>query len=250
VASIEDSGRGMAYFEWSAADDADPYSPGTWASCMPALGHTISIEAIEGFAQSQSESGFRRAFLNQWVQGDAGVIPMALWQAVESEFAAPSGDLTIAVDVAHDRSAYAIAVSDGSAIELIEHQRGLDVLVERCEGLHSRHGAKVLVDATGPGSVLADRSDVFSLVPAAQVADAAMRLFDAVMERRCRVLPHTALTEAVEGAVKREQGDRWTWSRKASLADVSPLVAASLAFGVRLEQWRQLALLRCGQTFP
>lgn len=231
VASTEDSGRGVAYFEWSAHDDADPYAPETWLSCMPALGYTITLETIEGIAASMSESGFRRAYLNQWVQGDAGVIPLALWEAVESHAAAPNaGSSTFAVDVAHDRSAWAIAVSDGRSVELVEYRRGLEGLVERCEEIHAKYGVRLLVDAGGPGSVLVDRTAAVQEVPASHVADAAMGLYDAVMERRVRVVPHTALTDAVEGAVRREQGDRWTWSRKGSMSDACPLVAASIAF--------------------
>ena len=46
-AQVEGGGdRGMAYFEWSAPDDADPADPRTWRDCMPALGHTITEEAI------------------------------------------------------------------------------------------------------------------------------------------------------------------------------------------------------------
>ncbi len=232
-AAEDDVGSGTAYFEWSAADGEDPYEPATWWGCMPALGHTMSERKISEFADGMSEQNFRRAFLNQWVQGEAGLIPMAMWEQVLSETAVPDHTAaTFAADVSHDRSSWAIAVSDGSQLELVDYNRGgLSGLVDRCDELRARYGSPVLIDGSGPGSGLADRSDALLDVSSVQASDAAMRFYDAVMDAKVRVRPHTALTAAVEGAVKRERGDRWGWSRKGSLCDVSPLVAASIALG-------------------
>ncbi len=38
-----------------------------------------------------------------------------------------------------------------------------------------------------------------------------------------------ALDEAAAGAAKRAIGDAWAWTRKSAAADISPLVAATLA---------------------
>jgi phage terminase large subunit-like protein len=54
------------YLEWSAADDADPASPATWRSCMPALGSTVREEAVAADLELMALSEFRRACLNQW----------------------------------------------------------------------------------------------------------------------------------------------------------------------------------------
>jgi hypothetical protein len=78
--------------------------------------------------------------------------------------------------------------------------------------------------------VLAERTEAIAEVGGPHAADSAMGFYDAVMDRKVRVLPHSDLTAAVDGAVKQSKGDRWMWSRKASLVDVSPVVAASIAF--------------------
>ena len=58
------------YFEWSAAEDADPLDPATWRAAMPALDVTVPIEVIrQDFAQL-SLSQARRAYLNQWTDSD------------------------------------------------------------------------------------------------------------------------------------------------------------------------------------
>jgi phage terminase large subunit-like protein len=76
---------GIAYFEWSAAPDADPEDSATWRSCMPALGHTVSEATIAADFAAMSITEFRRAYLNQWVDDldDAGwnVIGREAWEA-------------------------------------------------------------------------------------------------------------------------------------------------------------------------
>lgn len=66
--------RGYAYFEWSAPQDADPGDEAVWWGCMPALGRTISVEAIRAEYEKALDLGrlneFRRAYLNQWVPKD------------------------------------------------------------------------------------------------------------------------------------------------------------------------------------
>ena len=52
----------LAYFEWSAEDDADPADPETWRSCMPALGHTVSEDAVAAAQRSMGRSEFARAY--------------------------------------------------------------------------------------------------------------------------------------------------------------------------------------------
>jgi phage terminase large subunit-like protein len=54
------------YFEWSAADDADPSDAAVWATCMPALQFTASPAAVAADFELMAEAEFRRAYLNQW----------------------------------------------------------------------------------------------------------------------------------------------------------------------------------------
>jgi phage terminase large subunit-like protein len=54
------------YFEWSAADDADPSDPQVWAGCMPALNITASPAAVAADYELMARAEFRRAYLNQW----------------------------------------------------------------------------------------------------------------------------------------------------------------------------------------
>jgi phage terminase large subunit-like protein len=89
AAIAEGRRRGLAYFEWSAPEDADPGDEAVWWMCMPALGRTITIEKVRDVYEKAVRSGrlndFRRAYLNQWVpkdvDGDWLVISQDTWGA-------------------------------------------------------------------------------------------------------------------------------------------------------------------------
>ncbi len=98
LVALDGRRHGIAYFEWSAPEDADPGDPATWRACMPALGHTITEEAIRAEFEKARDAGklneFRRAYLNQWVpKGDAAeewqVVGKDAWDACEN----PAGRL-------------------------------------------------------------------------------------------------------------------------------------------------------------
>jgi phage terminase large subunit-like protein len=104
---------GVCYFEWSADPDADPLSPDTWLTCMPALGHTVSVETIEADQHTMPLSEFRRAYLNQRIdrRHSDPVIDIDLWRGAVDERSMLDGPVVFAVDVTPDRSAASIAVA-------------------------------------------------------------------------------------------------------------------------------------------
>lgn len=248
------SGRrsSMAFFEWSASEDADPGDPDTWRSCMPALGHTITEGAIRGeFDQATATdnvSGFRRAYLNQWTTQKADpTIPTAKWLACQDPESSGGQPLVFSWDVSPLRDMSSICVAgrrlDGLEHgELVDHRPGVGWIPGRVADLVDRHRPVALVvDPMGPsGSLtedvrreLAARGLVVELVEVTprQVAQACGQLFDAV----CGEAPSfrhrgdPALGVAVEGAAKRPLGDAWAWARIKSSVDITPLVALTLA---------------------
>jgi phage terminase large subunit-like protein len=76
--------EGLAYFEWSAADDVDVTDSETWPTFMPALGRTISPVTVAADLASMPLSEWSRAFANRWPdESDEGwrVISKAVWEA-------------------------------------------------------------------------------------------------------------------------------------------------------------------------
>ena len=59
---------------------------------------------------------------------------------------------------------------------------------------------------------------------------ASQAFLDAVQDVRVVIRSDAYLTAAMRAATKLGSGDSWRWSRKRSRSDISPLVAATLAW--------------------
>jgi hypothetical protein len=226
-----DSGHGIAYFEWSAPEEWDPTDRDSWWSFMPALGYTIAPESIEAERLALPDGEFRRAYGNVPTAGSEVLIPPEIWDKVNSDTAAPEGRVRFGLDVAEDRVAATIVVMGmNNVIEVIEHRTGdLGWIVERCNQLTRQHKAKVSIDATGPASVFRNQLERCDPIKGPDVLRACGALFDAIVEGRITFRRDPAMDAAVLGAVKRVVVDQWAWSRKGATADVTPLMAATLA---------------------
>jgi phage terminase large subunit-like protein len=108
--------KGVAYFEWSAPDDAEPGDREVWRSCMPGLrcnGGIIKEDAIEADFQTMDLIEFQRAYLNQWPDRNAvePVIPLSKWAPLADVASQVEDPVVFAVDANPERSAAAIAVA-------------------------------------------------------------------------------------------------------------------------------------------
>jgi hypothetical protein len=237
---------GMAYFEWSAPEDADIDDPETWYGCMPALGHTINEEVVRHARQTMTEGEFRRAFLNQRTHSDERVISAAVWDAVNDDKAGAGALPCVGIDVNPERSAAAVAMAGAGTVELVEHRPGVGWLVERAAGIAKRWRAPILVDPYGPaGLFIPDLEDQGArVVPVGgnDMAQACGAFYDDIAQSAIVIRRALPLDVAVAAARKGSKGDAWVWARKTPTEDVSPLVAVTLAWwGQRNEMNRGAA---------
>ncbi len=240
------AGDSVAYFEWSAPDDADPGDPRTWWACMPALGHTVSEAAIRADFESMKLPEFRRAYLNQWpdaVVDQWRVIAEDAWRALLEAGSEPAGRVAFAIHTSPDRSWTAIAAvgrrADGLLhLEVVDYRPGTRWVAERVADIVRRWDpCAVVVDAASPaGSLIADleAEGVEVVKPTVQaVGHAYGQFIDAVTpaegEPTLRYLPHSALDLAVAGALTRPIGDAKTWDARGAAVDLSLLIAATNA---------------------
>jgi phage terminase large subunit-like protein len=229
-----DFDSGIAYFEWSAPDGANPNDREVWRACMPALGFTISEETVEHARKSMTEDEFRRSYLNQWTKSDERVIPLTVWKHVISETVAPSGYLVFAADATPDRSAATIAVADQDGRgEIVDYRPGVSWLIPRLTELSAKWNTDIVIDPYGPASNIADKLEETGIgivrYAARQMASACGSFFDRVADRTVSIRYSEPLETAVAAARKRPLGDAWAWARKDLTADISPLVALTLA---------------------
>jgi hypothetical protein len=236
-----DERTGVAYFEWSAPDDAAVDDPATWALAMPALGTLIDLDTIRADYAAMDEGEFARAYLNRWRPGGTPVFSLADWVGCLDPTSAASGELAFGLDVSPDRAHASIAVAGGRPdgrvhLELVERRGGTDWIAARVGELLERHRpVAVALDPAGPaGSLVTELTQLprvppLVLVTGRQYAQACGALFDDVTVRRIAHRGQPAFDDAVVAARRRTAGDAWQWSRPAAGVDPSPLIAATLA---------------------
>lgn len=234
AAASEGRTEGLAYFEWSAPDDADPDDVDTWRACMPAFGRLTDEAFVRHARQSQTDGEFRRAWLNQWTKNDERVIPESSWLNVQSDKAWPNEGLVFGVDITLDRARASVVVADNAGcIELVENRDGTDWIADRLRGLVAAHGGRIVVDQYGPAGNLVDELSDLEVVKygTRDSVSAANALYDAIMQaNNVIVRPHDALSAAVGAAQKKPVGSGWLWARTDPAADLSPLHAATVAW--------------------
>jgi hypothetical protein len=242
TATQDDSGFGVAYFEWSAPDNWDPANEESWFAFMPALcpdppcrcgegwRHTISLEVIRSERAAMKPEEFLRAYGNRTTQTEDELIPVDRWQMVSDPQASPQGQVRFALDVSEDRSSASIAACAGDVVELIDHHQGTFWVATRCNSLVAKHGAKIRLDGSGPAGSFASAIDAVDELAGREALEADGQMYDAIMDGSVKFRAHPDFDAAVAGVSKKQSGDLWGFSRRSSSADITPLKAASLAF--------------------
>jgi hypothetical protein len=243
---------GVAYFEWSAPNEAPADDPATWWACMPALGHTVTEAAVRAEFQSMKLNEFRRAYLNQWLDETPAewlVIGQQAWADICDPQSVIADRPAFAVDMTPDRTWASIGVAgcraDGrSHIEVAEHRRGsawvVPWLKERVDRADRWSPCAIVIAPSGPAGSLITEAEAVGLEilkpSVVEIAGAAGTLYDASGANplvdepaSLRHLGQPELDLAVAGAERRELGDRWLWVRRGAHIDLSPLPAVTLA---------------------
>lgn len=237
--SLSAADGSVAYFEWSAPEDADPTDPAVWAATHPAIGYTITLQTLQDEFDSMDIDLFRRSYLNQWTASQSRIIPAKPWQNCLDATSTISGRVWLAVDASPERWA-SVSVGGWNThgvphVEVIKHSPSLDWVADACYTLTRKHRVNALmVDNAGPiGSVIPDiRSKAntkIEVVDARTMAAACGRFLSDVMETNLRHIGQDSLNNAVEAAAKRQLLDSWAFSRRHATADISPLVGCTLA---------------------
>lgn len=245
-ASVRDRGRlggdsSLAWLEWSPGDEVEDLDDlDAWAAANPALGHRITEETIQRERNSLGEEEFARERLSIWSGAkQTAVIDPRLWSAAADAMSRVLDPVAFAIDVTPDRSAASIALAGRRKdklrhVEVVENKRGTGWVVERVAQLKARWApCAIVLDASGPaGSLIPALSEAGAepmVTSAREMGQACGSLFDLVAEGGLRHINQPALNGALGAAKKRLLGDSWAWHRKDSNADISPLVAVTLA---------------------
>ncbi|HWH31456.1 MAG TPA: hypothetical protein VNU01_02160 [Egibacteraceae bacterium] len=244
-AVLADTGSGTAFFDWGAGENWDPDDWDSYFGFMPALcpnppcrcgdgdggwRHTVTLDVLKAERAAMSDGEYRRAYGNIPTAGADVVIPLELWRELCDPDVKPEGALRFGLAVSPERESAAIVSCADGVLELVDHRAGTGWVVDRCNALTAKHGGKVALDKGGPAGVFADEIRSCDAMQGGDVIRAHGAFYDAVIQKRVKFRTDPALDAAVEGAVKKIVGDNWVWSRRASMNDVTPLEAATLAY--------------------
>lgn len=244
--------------EWSVACDARDSVPDEWLTdheklreANPALGIRISADWCGAEARRLSRRDFLRERLGitEWpdpTENAERVISVEAWQAAACRDPDMRiiGPKTFALDANVDNTWAAIATAgirpdDSLHTAIVEHHRTARWMVAKCQELEEKHpGCQFVLDVRGPLHHLRDElvDKLRDVVEAdtTDYAEACAGFVEGVKDGMIRYpFPQPELSEAVAAARQQSLGDRWKWARRSSdAADISPLVASSLAVWV------------------
>jgi phage terminase large subunit-like protein len=231
----------LAYFEWSAEEDADLDDINVWYQSNPAMGIRLDPDFVRSVERpNMGDEQFARERLGIWHDPRKGsVFTPEQWSTIADGGSAISGPTTLSVDVTPDRGLASIGASgyraDGLAhIEYVDNRPGVHWVIERVKEIHSRNEVNaIVVDAGGAaGSLIPELLEVgpeVIVTTTRDVTQACGAFFDAVVASKVRHISQPALNAAIDAARKRNVGDAWAWTRRDVLTDISPLVACTLA---------------------
>lgn len=239
--ALDGKSKRLCWHEWSCDAGVDLDSHDAWHQANPALGTRLLFDVVEGERGRFSDDGFARERLGMWASaaGDM-VIDAQSWDEVGDETSVAVDRFALAVDVSPDRLAASVAVagqrSDGMwHIELEEQRSGVGWLVPYIARLLEANPQvrALVIDAASPAATIVDdltrRKVKVTTTTARDMANACGQLYDGVMEQWLRHTRQPQLAYALSLARKRALGDAWAWNRKNAGADITPLVAATLA---------------------
>jgi hypothetical protein len=206
-----------------------------WIAANPAVGRRITEDSLVAFRQALPPEEFAREFLGWWDEPAASDEDLTAdeWMAIESD-AAPSGELSLAVDVGPNQVWSSIVACGNGVLEVIERRRGASWLTDRMVELAARHPvAEFGLDPAGPVGALLPEFEreglPIHLLDGKDTVRACGALVAGIADKTLSHRGEPELLAAIGGASRRAVGDGWKWSRKDSTVDISPLVAATYA---------------------
>lgn len=240
--------RSLTYIEWSAGEPDDHTGANVdlddreeWHRSNPAMWGPrprVTEEFIENERAALTDEEFARERLCIW--GGAGrqaAIDPDVWRGLADTGSKPAGAVALAVDVPPEGKRASIARAglraDGKVHGEIDTRPGTTWAVARLAELSKKRNAPVILDGASraagliPGLVEAGVTPI--VYGTRQVVTSCSEFMDKVDEDGLRHLAQPELNLAVDAARRRKVGDAWAWHRRDTSADISPLVALTLA---------------------
>jgi len=238
--ALDGDDQSLAYFEWSAPDDAKLDDRDAWYQANPALGIRITEDYVAAERAALSDEDFGRERLGLWnVNTHKQVINAERWRAAADDKSVVLDPVALAVDVSPTQTSASVAaagarVDEAVHVELVDYRNGTAWIVKRVTELVDQHNVSmVVIDPAGPaGSLIPEFLEhgiEVRTIKARDLGQACGAFYDLTEQGRLVHLDQPQLNDAVAGAKRRPLGDMWAWHRKDVTVDITPLVAVTLA---------------------
>ena len=256
----------MVYVEFSADEDADPDDRAQWAKANPSYPLHTPEQSLERMREILGDDdSFMREALGVWDTAKTHqVIPPQQWGLIGDPASMAIDRLTLAVDVAPDRSVASVALSGLRAdgrwhVELDEHRQGADWVPGWVQARAERNRLYAvvademsgLVEKRANGRFYLVGTDVVVTLAAAEGRDMAIacaKFYDAAMEGSLAHTNQPQVNAALSTARKRMLGAGWAWNRKNAASDITPIVAETLAlWGAQSQTVRRPSVRKSGE---
>ncbi len=177
--------------------------------------------------------------IGDWPPLDAtasGLFDPDKWASLASEI--DLDEATLSLDVSPLRTWATIMgakrMEDKIQVGVVDRRAGTGWIVERLlELVDELRPARIVVDERGPAASLLEELEAAGIevetIDTLEYTRACGMFFDAVDQGTIEHDGNFAFEAAVRGAAQRSLADAWAWSRKHSRADITPLVAATIA---------------------
>lgn len=248
--SLVDKGRAgdpaLAYFEWSADPEDDPYSPTSW-DWHPALGHTISKDDIQRAADTLSRGEFVRSTMNRLtVQTDSLFSPVE-WDRLKAPLSTPKrSKVAVAFQASRDGDRAAVVAAwrddDGTTnLKVLRNGYGTDWLPEYLTRIYAGRPLAIGCDGVPhnlqflPEIERRKRSLEVATFTPAQIKTASIQFKTALRQRTLRHDGHTSLRNAVITAQSRTMGEGWSISHASQPEAIAAITAMRLLDEVKVK---------------
>jgi hypothetical protein len=221
----------------------DPSDLDAWYRSMAGLGRWVTEESMRALYDELGADLFARECLCVWDPEpgeDGSIIPTSIWAALADTDSKIVTHRKIALDVSHDRQFASFGAAgrreDGLLhVEAFDRRPGTGWVLERAAELAHRWRVPIRIERTSPAGAFIDQLSELGVaveeVSAADHAQAVGQFIDAALNDGLRHLGETHLSTALRNAVVRPSGDAQMWGRRLSKADISALVAVTVALG-------------------
>lgn len=222
------------------------------AQANPGLGIRLNLEFCETERGAMTHDEFlceRLGIYPEDLSDTEAIIDEDDWKACAAPDSKLVGSPVFIFEVGIDRKSAVIAsvgtsTLGGTHVEIIENRKRTGWVVDRLKALKAKHPPTAIIcNPGGPaGALLADcereglqigvphvenGKTTYKLITGTEYTKACQAAYDDIAEHRWRHIDQAALTAAVTGAAKKDQGDGFVFDRR-GLLDIAPFTAVTI----------------------